>query len=434
MLASPCGSVVADRRDRPGRRRVRRRAREAHRDGLRRGAGVSVKVFRGTSVSDGVAAGEALVLLHGEVQVPEATIAPSQREKEIARLKRALAATRKDIETLEEETRDRIGDLSRLLTIYQTFLDDATLITPIVDAIRHQNLSAQTALHHVLRDFAQRFLKMGEPFANYAPELLDLERRVQARLLGNELVTLSRLPRPVVIIADELAPMQALAIDREKVLAFATETGSPESHTAILARHLGIPAVTGVRELTKARRPAGPRHHRRARGLRRRRSGSRDGAAVREGHPRPHARAAPRLRADAVPGRDGGRRPARGPVQHRHDRGRARPRRGRASRASGSFRTEFLYIGRTTPPDEDMQSAAYARAAQGVRLAARRHPDDGLRRRQVRRPRERPPRGEPSRSGSGRSGSRSSARTSSGRSSARSCGRRSTGRPGSCSR
>ena len=125
-------------------------------------------------------------------------IAPSQREKEIAKLKRALAATRKDIEALEEETRDRIGDLSRLLTIYQTFLDDATIITPIVDSIRHQNLSAQTALHRVLREFAERFLKMGEPFANYAPELLDLERRVQARLLGNELVTLSRLPRPVV--------------------------------------------------------------------------------------------------------------------------------------------------------------------------------------------------------------------------------------------
>ena len=133
--------------------------------------------------------------------------------------------------------------------MYQTFLDDATIVNPIVEAIRSQNLSAQSALHHVVREFADRFLKMGEPFSNYAPELIDLERRVQARLLGNELVTLSRLPRPVVIIADELAPMQALAIDREKVLAFATESGSTESHTAILARHLGIPAVTGLRGL-----------------------------------------------------------------------------------------------------------------------------------------------------------------------------------------
>jgi phosphotransferase system enzyme I (PtsI) len=318
-----------------------------------------MKVFRGTSVSEGVAAGEALVLLHGQVQVPEATIAPSQRAKEIAKLKRALAATRKDIERLEEETRDRIGDLSRLLTIYQTFLDDATIITPIVDAIRHKNLAAQTALHQVLGEFADRFLKMGEPFSNYAPELLDLERRVQARLLGSELVTLGRLKRPVVIIADELAPMQTLAIDREKVLAFATEAGSPESHTAILARHLGIPAVTGLRDLTKhvgqkARviidglegtvvvdpdRDTAQRYAKVIRGLTRERHrvaerlpyqvATADGVAVRVLCNIDTTEAAHDL---AVAGYAG----------------------------VGLFRTEFLYIGRSTAPDEDTQSASYA--------------------------------------------------------------------------
>jgi phosphoenolpyruvate-protein phosphotransferase (PTS system enzyme I) len=317
-----------------------------------------VKVFRGTSVSEGVAAGEVLVLLHGEVQVPEATIAPSQRLKEIAKLKRALAATKKDIEHLEEETRDRIGDLSRLLTIYQTFLDDATIITPIIDAIRHKNLSAQTALHQVLRGFVDRFLRMGEPFANYAPELLDLERRVQARLLGNELVTLSSLKRPVVIIADELAPMQALAIDREKVLAFATETGSPESHTAILARHLGIPAVTGVRDLTKAvgqrsrviidglegsvivdpDRETAQRYAKVIRGL------TRERHLVAERMPYQVAT------ADGVPievlcNID--------TAEGAHDLAEA------GYAGVGLFRTEFLYIGRTTPPDENTQSAVY---------------------------------------------------------------------------
>jgi phosphotransferase system enzyme I (PtsI) len=317
-----------------------------------------MKVFRGTSVSDGVAAGEALVLLHGEVQVPEATIAPSQRVKEIAKLKRALAATRKDIERLEEETRDRIGDLSRLLTIYQTFLDDTTIITPIVDAIRHENLSAQTALHHVIRDFAQRFLKMGEPFANYAPELLDLERRVQARLLGNELVTLNRLKRPVVIIADELAPMQALAIDREKVLAFATETGSPESHTAILARHLGIPAVTGVRDLTKA---VGQRARVIIDGI--------EGSVVVEPDRETAQRYAKVIRsltrerhrvAERMPSQVATADGVQLEVLCNIDTTEAAHDLAIAGYAGvGLFRTEFLYIGRTTPPDENMQSAAY---------------------------------------------------------------------------
>jgi phosphoenolpyruvate-protein phosphotransferase (PTS system enzyme I) len=318
-----------------------------------------MKIFRGTSVSEGIAAGEALVLLHGEIQVPEVMIPPSQRAKEIARLKRALAATRKDIEALEEETRDRIGDLSRLLTIYQTFLDDSSLITPIVDSIRHQNLSAQTALHRVLTEFADKFIKMGGPFANYAPELLDLERRVQARLHGNVLITLSRLPRPVVVIADELAPMQALAIDREKVLAFATETGSPESHTAILARHLGIPAVTGVRELTKG---VGQRARVIIDGL--------EGSVVVDPDRETSQRYAKVIRnltrerhrvAEKIPTRAATSDGVAVELQCNIDMTEGAHDLVEAGFSGvGLFRTEFLYLGRKTPPDENAQSAAYA--------------------------------------------------------------------------
>jgi phosphotransferase system enzyme I (PtsI) len=317
-----------------------------------------MQTFRGISVSEGVAAGEALVLLHGEVRIPESRIAPAMREKEIAKLKRALEATRKDIERLERETRDRLGDLSRLLTVYRTFLDDASVITPVVEAIRLKHLSAQTALHQVVREFADRFVKMGEPFSNYAPELLDLERRVQARLLGNELVTLGRLPRPVVIIADELAPMQALAIDKEKVLGFATESGSPESHLAILARHLGIPAVTGLRDVTKSvgqrarvvidglegcvvvdpDRETTQRYAKVIRGLTRERHKVAERkpyqVATRDG-----------VQLDVLCNID--------TTEGAHDLADA------GFGGVGLFRTEFFYLGMTTPPDEDEQTAAY---------------------------------------------------------------------------
>lgn len=318
-----------------------------------------MKVFRGISVSEGVASGAALVMLHGEIKIPDVTVPPSQREKEIARLERALAAVRRDIAKLEDETRGRIGDLSRLLTVYQTFLDDATIVTPIVNAIRQKNLTAQSAVHNVVRGFAERFLKMGEPFSNYAPELLDLERRVQARLLGNELVTLNRLPRPVVIIADELAPMQALAIDREKVLAFATESGSTESHTAILARHLGIPAVTGLRGLAKSvaqntrvivdglegsvvvepDRDTLQRYAKVIRGITRERNKVAERmpyqVATRDG-----VQLDVLCNIDMTEGAD-----------DLADAGFA---------GVGLFRTEFLYIGRKEPPDENTQSATYA--------------------------------------------------------------------------
>jgi phosphotransferase system enzyme I (PtsI) len=318
-----------------------------------------MRVFRGTSVSEGVASGEALVLLHGQIQTPETSVPASQREKEVARLKRALEATRKDIEKLEHETRGRLGDLSRLLTIYQTFLDDASIIGPIIQAIRTKSLSAQSALHQVLADFVQRFLQMGEPFSNYAPELLDLERRVQAKLLGSELVTLARLPRPVIIVADELAPMQALAIDREKVLGFATQMGSPESHTAILARHLGIPAVTGLSGLSssvpqQARviidglegvvivdpdKETAQRYAKIVRSL------------TRERHKFAERLPYKVATADGVPldvlcNID--------TTEGAHDLADA------GFAGVGLFRTEFIYLGRAVAPDEDTQSAAYA--------------------------------------------------------------------------
>lgn len=317
-----------------------------------------MRTFRGTSVSEGVAAGEALVLLHGLVQPPDSMIAPSQRTKEIARFKRALEVTRKDIEKIEHDTRDRLGDLSRLLTVYKTFLDDVTVIGPIEEAIRVKNFSASRALHGVVREFADRFIKMGEPFSNYAPELLDLERRVQARLLGNELVTLGKLPRPVVIIADELAPMQALAIDREKVLAFATETGSPESHLAILARHLGIPAVTGLSDLTKS---VGQSARVIVDGLdgtvivdpdkettqfyaKKIRSLTRERHMVAERMPYQVA-TADGVQLEVLCNID--------ITDAAHDLADA------GFAGVGLFRTEFLYLGRATPPDETAQSTAY---------------------------------------------------------------------------
>jgi phosphoenolpyruvate-protein phosphotransferase (PTS system enzyme I) len=249
-------------------------------------------------------------------------------------------------------------DLARLLTVYKTFLDDVNIIGPVEDAIRVKSYSASWALHHVVRDFADRFLSMGEPFSNYAPELLDLERRVQARLLGSELVTLGKLPRPVVIIADELAPMQALAIDREKVLAFATETGSPESHLAILARHLGIPAVTGLRDLPRSvgqgarvvvdglegvvvvdpDRETAQKYAKVIRSL------TRERHTVAERMPYQVA-TADGVQLEVLCNID--------MTDGAHDLAEA------GYAGVGLFRTEFLYLGRERPPDESAQASAY---------------------------------------------------------------------------
>ncbi len=205
-----------------------------------------MEILRGTVLSEGLVAGEALVLSSGEVIIPDVVVKPSDREKEVARFRRAVDGTLKEINELTNATEGRLGDLTRMLGTYQSLLADESIINQVLEQIRTKRKSAATAVRQVIAGYVEDFRRMGGPLANYAPELEDLGRRLVARILGKELPSLDRLPRKVVIVADEITPMQALSIDRDKVIGFVTQSGSPESHTAILSRHLGIPAITGI--------------------------------------------------------------------------------------------------------------------------------------------------------------------------------------------
>ena len=212
--------------------------------------------LRGSVVSEGMVKGEVLLVTTGEVRVPRTFVQPGQVQRELQNLERALAATRLEIEHLETDVRGRLGNASQIIGTYQSVLqDEEGLIKPIRKLIEEEQHAAAYAVFRHLSDVAAKLRLMPEPLPSRVPDLLDIKHRIIGNLGGRRApVDLRKLPRRVVIVADDLSPAQTATLDRNKVLAFVTDLGGPAGHTAILARHLGIPAVVGLGDVTgKAR-------------------------------------------------------------------------------------------------------------------------------------------------------------------------------------
>jgi len=217
--------------------------------------------FKGSVVSEGIARGEALVVATGEVYVPEGRVAESMVEREAQRFDRCVAATRRDIEKLRTEARAHLGEMTEIIGTYLAFLaDEATLLEPIRKLIHQEHFTATYATFKRFSEVARELENLPEPLPSRVPDLLDVKRRIIAHLRGvrRPMGELEKLRKKVIIIADDLSPTQTASLDQEKVLAFATDRGGPASHTAILARHLGIPAVVGLGQATRAVRSGDP--------------------------------------------------------------------------------------------------------------------------------------------------------------------------------
>jgi len=325
--------------------------------------------LRGSVVSEGLAHGEAFVFTSGETRVREKKIDPAQVEAELARLERAIQATSRDIRALERQTREKLGEMTEVIRTYQAFLqDEVGVLDPIRRLIRDELWDAPSAVTRRFGVLVEEFKNLPEPLPSRVPDLLDLERRIVRHLLGRRGgMSLSNLPRRAIILADDLTPTQTASLDRERVLAFATDRGGPASHTAILARQMGIPAVVGLGNLTLV-----ARHGDRVivDGFEGRVILNPDAATRRSYRARARVlqAAEKRLRASLILPRtvDG----TELAVQANIDSGDGLDEFKRLGvKGVGLFRTEFLYLGSAVGPGEDAQAELYQRVLESQ------HPD-----------------------------------------------------------
>ncbi len=215
--------------------------------------------LQGTGVAPGIAVGEALLVEREAVAVFRLLLPPEQVEPEVQRLQRAVEAAQGQLQAIKDRISREVGSPHAYIFDAQLLmLDDPLLVDRTVAVIREEHLNAAWALRVVTEQLHELFDEFGDAYLKERrTDLDDVLGRLQLNLAGaQDAPSLSRLPRPHVLVAQDITPSEAGELDWANVLAVVTDQGSPTSHTAILARSRGVPAVVGLKDATR-RIPAG---------------------------------------------------------------------------------------------------------------------------------------------------------------------------------
>lgn len=204
-----------------------------------------MQVFRGKSVFGGIAIGRIKVYQKEEQQIKRVKI--NDIEGEIRRYQYAKEETVRQLKELYEKAVREVGEANAaIFEIHQMMLEDDDYNESVENIIKTQNVNAEYAVGVTSDNFSQMFAKMDDDYMKErAIDVKDVSDRIISVLNGSSKNTVDS-DEPVIILADDLAPSETVQLDKEKILSFVTVHGSVNSHTAILARTMGIPALIGT--------------------------------------------------------------------------------------------------------------------------------------------------------------------------------------------
>lgn len=201
--------------------------------------------IQGKGVSAGVSIGPLYFYRRASAEVEHRTVADTRAEWQ--RFLDAQAAAMEQLGALAEKARSEAGDEAALLfEVHQMMAEDLDYVEAIETAITQEKKNAEAAVSDTSVQFAQMFAAMDDPYMQArAADVKDVSARILAILSGAEQGGIAS-DVPVLLAADDLAPSETIQLDKSKILGFVTMGGSGSSHTAILARTMGIPAIVGV--------------------------------------------------------------------------------------------------------------------------------------------------------------------------------------------
>ncbi len=212
-----------------------------------------MRTLHGIAASPGIAFGKAALYLPLDLRIPEGKT--QGREQETARLDQALALAIEELVALKEKLNSDAGvELAHIFRSQQTMLEDDSLRREMVAMIEARMCCAEAAVSEVFASYTRMFEELGEKDYNRerVTDLKDVQRRLMRKLLGVNEVDLSRLEPSTIVVAPELLPSDTALMDRGSVCGMITETGGITSHTAILAKSLGVPAAVSVPGLVQS--------------------------------------------------------------------------------------------------------------------------------------------------------------------------------------
>ena len=210
--------------------------------------GHRMQVYSGKSVFGGIAIGKISVYKKNEQQVKR--VRTEDTKGELARYEAAKAAAVEQLQELYQKALKEVGEANAaIFEIHQMMLDDGDYNESVENIIETQKVNAEYAVAVTGDNFAQMFRAMDDDYMRErAADVKDISERVLSVLHGGQkrkVVT----DEPVIIVADDLAPSETVQLEKDMVLSFVTVHGSVNSHTAILARTMAIPALIGTEEL-----------------------------------------------------------------------------------------------------------------------------------------------------------------------------------------
>ena len=201
--------------------------------------------LQGKSVFNGIAIGKIQVFQKGESLVKRVKV--SDAGQEVERFYQARETAKQQLQELYQKALREVGELNAaIFEVHQMMLDDLDYEESIVNMIKSQEVNAEYAVANTGDNFSKMFASMDDEYMQArSADVKDISNRVIGILQGKTIGGISG-SEPVILLAEDLAPSETVQLDKSKVLSFVTRHGSTNSHTAILARTMNIPALIGI--------------------------------------------------------------------------------------------------------------------------------------------------------------------------------------------
>jgi len=321
--------------------------------------------FKGIGVSPGIAVQQIQLLCPQTQHAVQRSISPEEVPLEIARFEEALIATHDQIKLIQKQMAEVLGDEhASIFDAHMLVVDDRSFIEDIVRTVKNDLVNVEPVLQAEARRYADMLSKVDDAYlSERSADIRDVTKRIMANLVGESLNQVGQISESCIVVAHDLSPSDTASINKKLVHGFITDLGSATSHTAIMAKALEVPAVVGLHNITTAVSHGDTVLIDGARGL----------VYV---NPTAERLAEYEKRAEEQE-----------QILHELDTLRDKPPEtmdgylvplsanielleeldavgARGAKGIGLFRTEFLFLGSETLPDEDEQTAAYERAAQ----------------------------------------------------------------------
>lgn len=210
------------------------------------------RIVHGAGASPGIVIGKVVVLRRHTRRAGWYNLASGEETKEVARFTDAITKAENELKNLRSQFAEDLSDALSIIDSHVLMVRDRMFVDRTVDIIRTRQINAEWALAQSLRQIKAKFNAIADPYIrNRYADVKHVADRVFGILAGQQGDPLSDIRGRVIVVARDFSPEDTMQMRSDRILGFVTETGGATSHTSIIARSLNIPAVVGVRDITR---------------------------------------------------------------------------------------------------------------------------------------------------------------------------------------